>query len=236
MKTRLFIIIGIIVILTISGIFYSVIKWQSTDHFSIYDEPPNDDEKLNVWCAETFDLLYLNYIENLSIACEDSKDIQCQNEKFDDFTLRNKDAIDFRSSCAYNLEDWTSFSDSPDLVLEHMGPKFKIVGLDSTVRPNDPLFVSIEKFGYHMCDQWEARIIDISDNSLVWERDYFTTCIVAEPPKKQKFEYTVSNGLRPIRISDIGDYQFQITIGDTYLEEDFIVRLNTSGASLDGTG
>lgn len=187
------------------------------------------------WCAETFDLLYLNYIESVSIACENSKDIQCQNETFDDFSLKNENVDDFRSLCTYNFEEWKSFSNSPDLVLEHMGPYFKIVGIDNTILPDDPLFVSVEKIGYHMCDEWKAKIIDTSDNSLVWERDYFTTCIVVDPPKKQKFEYTVSSGIRPITISNVGNYQFQITIGDTYLKEDFMVRLNTSGASLDKT-
>ena len=114
-------------------------------------------------------------------------------------------------------------------------PKFEIVGIDYQVHPDIPLIVSVGKIGYDMCDSWDAKIIDVSDNSTVWERDYHTGCVVLDPPTPQKFEYKISNENNPIIVSEIGDYVFQITIGNTHLEKEFIVRNNFSGGSLDRT-
>lgn len=114
-------------------------------------------------------------------------------------------------------------------------PKFKILGLNYANHPDEPLIVSIEKIGYETCDSWNAKIIDVSDNSVVWERDYTTSCVVLDPPKQQKFVYMVSSENRPIIISEVGRYVFQITIGGTYLEQEFVVRNNFSGISIDRT-
>lgn len=120
-----------------------------------------------------------------------------------------------------------------DSIKQKILPKLEIVGLDYANHPDDLLMISVEKIGYDMCDSWDAKIIDTSDNSVVWEHDYTTSCVVLDPPKQQKFEYKISSEDRPIIISKIGNYVFQITIGDTYLEQEFIIRNNFSGGSLD---
>ena len=120
--------------------------------------------------------------------------------------------------CTITYEDFTAF---------------EITGIEYVVSPDEPLLVSVQKIGYDMCDSWEAKIVNVSDNSTVWERDSITSCVVLDPPKQQKFEYKISNENNPIIISDIGNYVFEITIGDTYLEKEFIVRNNTSGPTLD---
>ncbi len=122
----------------------------------------------------------------------------------------------------------------PDLNQKTL-PKFEIIGLNYAVHPDEPLMISVEKTGYDRCDSWDARIINVSDNSVVWERDYFTSCVVLDPPKQQQFEYRISGKDRPIVVSEVGSYVFQITIGDTYLEKEFVVRNNFSGKSLERT-
>lgn len=112
-------------------------------------------------------------------------------------------------------------------------PKFEITGLNYANHPDEPLIISVEKIGYSMCDSWDAKIVDVSDNSVVWERDSSNSCVVLDPPKQQKFEYKISNENRPIVVSKVGNYVFQIAIGGTYLEQEFVVRNNFSGKSLD---
>ncbi|MCV0413226.1 BPTI/Kunitz-type proteinase inhibitor domain-containing protein [Nitrosarchaeum sp.] len=120
--------------------------------------------------------------------------------------------------------------------LLHIGSdetSYEIIGLDYRNNPNVPLLISVEKSGYDMCDSWTAKIIDVLHNSTVWEKDYSKGCVMVEPTILHKFEYEITNKNNPLIISEIGDYVFQIIIGDTYLEKDFIVRNNFSGGTLD---
>lgn len=125
--------------------------------------------------------------------------------------------------CAFSIPEWGHLSIYEDWVWENIAPTFKIRGLHSRMVVDEPMFITIEKMGYHMCDSWDARIVDFKDNSTMWEKTYSSGCVVVEPATPKLFQYTISNEINPVVISTLGNYTFQIEIGHTFLKKDFTV-------------
>lgn len=118
-----------------------------------------------------------------------------------------------------NLGDCLLFlqSDASDV------PKFDVLGLDRQYFPNEPIMISVQKIGYNMCDSWEAKIIDTSNGTVVWEDWNVTSCGEISPPRIDTFTYAISTDARIVTVPDVGDYLFQIDMGDKILEEEFTV-------------
>ena len=125
--------------------------------------------------------------------------------------------------CALSISEWAHLSDYERWILENIAPTFKIKGLHSRMVADEPIFVTIDKMGYHMCDSWDARIIDLKDNSTLWEKQNHSGCVVVDSATPKLFQYTVSNEINTIVISSLGNYAFQIEIGHASLEKKFTV-------------
>lgn len=131
--------------------------------------------------------------------------------------------------CAFSITEWAHLSSYEDWIWENIAPTFKIRGLHYLVVINEPIFITIEKIGYDMCDSWDARIIDLADNSTIWDKQFHSLCVVADNPTQKRFQYTISNEINPIIISKLGNYTFQIESGSVYLEKDFRVIESEAG-------
>ncbi|AFS82573.1 hypothetical protein [Candidatus Nitrosopumilus sediminis] len=125
--------------------------------------------------------------------------------------------------CAFSIPEWAHLSIYEDWVWENIAPTFKIRGLHSRMVVDEPMFITIEKMGYDMCDSWDARIVDFKDNSTMWEKMYHSGCVIADHTTPKLFQYTISNDVNPVVISTLGNYTFQIEIGHTFLKKDFAV-------------
>ena len=125
--------------------------------------------------------------------------------------------------CAFSISDWAYLSSYESWIWENIGPKYKIRELHSRMLVNEPILITVEKIGYHMCDSWDARVIDLANNSTIWDKQHPSLCVVIDDHTQKIFQYTISNDVNPLVISNLGNYTFQIDIGSVSLEKEFEV-------------
>jgi hypothetical protein len=246
MKTRLLIILGITV-LTGIGIAYGINQYDYYQDQKQYEEWKDIREsilseiresKIHNQTVQTTDIDSMSDEERCAWAFDNSmNEFVREQEKYND----SHDAISkplledqivsisiqfakWRSvGCAFSISEWAHLSDYENWIWEHIGPTFKIKGLTSYVEVNESILVTVEKTGYDMCDSWDASIINQADNSTTWEKKSSSGCVVTDSPTPKIFQYTISNEINPIVISNVGNYTFQIEIGHTFLEKYFSV-------------
>jgi hypothetical protein len=142
----------------------------------------------------------------------------------DQIVSTSKQFAKWRSmGCAFSIPEWANLSNYKDWIWENIGPTFKIRGLHSRMLINEPIFITVEKIGYDMCDSWDAKIIDLTNNSTIWDKQFNSLCVTTDNQTPKKFNYTISNEINPIIISNLGDYTFQMDIGSVCLERKFEV-------------
>ena len=247
MKTRLLIIVVGLSVAGIFGIMYGINQYEHNQNLKQLEEWRDIREsilsdirenKIRNQTVQTTDISLLSDEEHCAQTFDNSmNEFVKEQEKYNDSTDAKSKPLSedqiistsiqfakWRSmSCAFSIPEWAHLSSYEDWIWEHIGPTFKIRGLHSRMLIHEPVFITIEKIGYHMCDSWDARIVDFKDNNTVWEKENHSGCVVAEPATPKRFQYTISNEVNPIVISNLGNYTFQIEIGHAFLEKDFAV-------------
>ncbi|MGY5149545.1 MAG: hypothetical protein ACW9W3_05730 [Candidatus Nitrosopumilus sp. bin_68KS] len=187
---------------------------QTTDVGSMSDEEQ---------CAWTFDNSMNEFVREQE-KYNDSHDAVSKPISEDQIVSTSIQFAKWRSmGCAFSISEWAYLSTYEEWAWENIAPTYKIRGLHSRMLIDEPIFVTVEKIGYHMCDSWNAKIIDLANNSTVWDKQSHSLCVVADNHTQKSFQYTISNEINPIVISILGNYTFQIDIGPVYLEKDFTV-------------
>lgn len=247
MKTRFLIIIGIAIVGGIFSMFYGISQFNYYQDLKQLEEWRDiresimseiREKKINNQtrptasimseeerCAWYFDMAMNEFVKEQE-KYNDSPDVTLEILSADQIVSTSEQFATWRSSvggCAFSIPEWADLSDYKNWIWENIGPTFKIKGLSSYIKVNEPIFITVEKIGYHMCNSWDARIIDLANNSTTWEKENHSLCVATDHPTQKRFQYTISNDINPIVISNVGNYTFQIEIGHAYLEKDFSV-------------
>lgn len=249
MKTKFVIIIGIAVSGGIFGIAYGINQYEYHQDLKQYEEWRDmresilsdiKESKISTKTVQTTDVSLMSEEEQCAWHFDNAmNEFVKEKEKYNDSPdAKSKplaedqiisSSIQFakwRSSsggCSFSIPEWMHLSSYKNWILENIAPTFKIKGLHSRMLIDEPIFVTVEKIGYHMCDSWDAKIVDLADNSTVWDKQFGSLCVSEDNTTQKKFQYTISNEINPIVISSLGNYTFQIKIGSVYLEKDFTV-------------
>ncbi len=243
-KTKLLLIIGIVISVSVFGIAYGINQYEYHKDQIQYEEWRDiresilseiREKKLNDQtktvsnmteeekCAWYFDRAMDEFVQEQQ-KYNDSSDTKSKPLSEDQIVSTSIHFAKWRSmNCAFSISEWVPLSSYESWILENIVPTFKIKGLASYVEINTPVFITVEKIGYHMCDSWDAKIIDLSDNSTTWDKQFGSLCISEDNATQKRFQYTISNEINPIVISSLGNYTFQIEIGHAFLEKDFTV-------------
>lgn len=247
MNTRFLIIIGIAISGGVFGIAYGINQFEYHQDQKQYEEwrdiresilseirenkirnqtiPITDTTLMSdeEQCAWNFDTSMNEFVKEQE-KYNDSPDANSKPLSEDQIVSTSTQFAKWRSvGCAFSIPEWAHLSSYEDWIWENIGPSFKIKGLVSYVKVNTPIFVSVEKIGYHMCDSWDAKIVSLEDNYTVWEKKNHSGCIVEESSMQKRFQYPISSEINPIMVSNIGNYTFQIDIGHVLLEKNFSV-------------
>lgn len=248
MQSKFLIIIGIVITSSIFGIAYGINQYEYHQDQKQYEEwrdiresllsdireskiPNQTVQTTNVslmsdeeQCAWNFDTSMNEFVKEQE-KYNGSTNAVLEPLSEDQIVSTSIQFAKWRSmSCAFSIPEWAHMSIYESWVWENIGPTFKIKGLYSRMVINEPIFITIEKIGYHMCDSWDAKIIDLANNSTIWDKQFHSLCVTtADTPTQKRFQYTISNEINPIIISNLGNYTFQIKTNHVYLEKDFTV-------------
>lgn len=247
MKTKFLIIIGMILVGGVFGMSYGINQFDYYKDQKQYEEwrdvresilseiresKTHDQTKQSTdvslmsdeeQCAWHFDKAMNEFVKEQE-KYNDSTDAVLEPLSEDQIVSTSIQFAKWRSmSCAFSIPEWAHLSDYENWIWENIGPTFKIKGLASYIEVNEPIFVTVEKTGYDMCDSWDASIINQADNSTIWDKESHSLCVVGDNLTPKIFQYTISNEINPIVISNVGNYTFQIDIGHAFLEKDFSV-------------
>ena len=199
MKTRLLIIIGIAIV---SITAYGISQYEYHQDQKQYEEWRDIRESMLSDIRESKTLAQTAQTADVNLTSDEEQCAQNFDNAMDEFVKEQEkynnspdaksrplsedqiisSSIQFAKwrsmNCAFSISEWAPLSDYERWIWENIAPTFKIKGLHSRMVADEPIFVTIEKIGYHMCDSWDARIVDLKDNSTLWEKQSHSACVV----------------------------------------------------------
>lgn len=162
-------------------------------------------------CADLFTQIYEEFASRPS--CEQPTGATCEPELFENI-IRNHEEF-YRLNCGSELENWAYLSEYNDVAWGSLGPMYE-VEVQQYNNPGEPIEITLNKWGYKLCDNYRAEIINRADKSIVWERESSNSCVVLEPSKWQKFSYRVTVPSQPLIIDETGEYRVLIYLNDEH--------------------
>ena len=233
MKTRLLIIIGIIIVSIVVGTFsyvYYVQKqceslpgyWHYPRLLTLENciqslqqiEKPeshllDDDHLRKLHCVQTFERIYLEFLDSPS--CErPPPEPTCEPALFESIIRENKEFLE--SSCVYDFDEWAYFSEYNDVIWSSLSHQYSF-DVPKVNPANEPVPLVVEEWGYHMCTNFNVMIISHDEKrKVIWHDQKFNSCVVTDPPKWQKFTHEISVPSNPILLEH-GNYYAVLYLG-----------------------
>ena len=97
----------------------------------------------------------------------------------------------------------------------------------------DPIQFIIEKPSDRNCNSYEAKITDGEGNFVLgWGADISCDPVIVSSPVQTKIGYNENN---PIVINESGKYYLVVEFVDAFIKQEFVVRQNHGGGTLDRT-
>jgi len=180
---------------TLENCFKSLQQNEKSEHV-----PYDDDHLRKLHCVQTFDRIYEQFLKQPS--CPNSDSV-CEPVLFESVIRENKEFNE--SSCVYDFDEWAYFSEYNDAIWHSLSHQYSLIVPKEN--PSDkPIPLTIEEWGYHMCNDFNVTIISHDEKrEVVWQYKKTNLCVVADPAKWQKFMHKIPNSTNPF-VLEPGNY------------------------------
>ncbi len=114
-------------------------------------------------------------------------------------------------------------------------PNYRFIDFSYANNIGDPIQFILEKTAKDECNSYTATITD-ENGDTVWSQQRRSGCVIADDSSLQTSQIKLGHDMNnPIIINKSGTYLIKVQIDDISIDQEFIVRQNHTGISLDRT-
>ena len=112
-------------------------------------------------------------------------------------------------------------------------PNYRFIDFSYANKIGEPIMFVLEKTAYDNCNSYDATITN-ANGEFVWSEGQEAICASHDNNVLVTSEIKIGyNEYHPIIINELGTYFIKVKIDNGSIKQEFIVRQNTSGSSLD---